>query len=101
MSTQQSNSKAVLALVMGIISIVLSWVPIIGTVLGILAIVFANQSKRLIAENPDLASTKGMTTGGLVTGIIGLCLSVIYLIYWIFAIFFFAAVASSEFNTSY
>lgn len=80
---------------LGIISIVFCWFPIVGTVLGILAIVFANQSKKLIAANPDLMNTKGATTGGLVCGIIGTALSAIYLIYWIFALLIIGAAVSA------
>ena len=90
-----TNPKSTPSLVLGIISIVFCWVPIVGSVLGILAIVFANQSKKLIASNPELISTKGATTGGLVCGIIGTSLSGFYLIYWVLIALVFGAVASA------
>ena len=72
----EKNSFGIASLVLGIVSIVFCWVPILGLVAGILAIVFAVKQRK-IAPN-------GITTGGLVTGIIGLAFSVIYNIFWIF-----------------
>jgi hypothetical protein len=63
------------SMVLGILSIIFCWVPILSTVMGILAIVFYNVQKK-VANN-------GMAIAGLVTGIIGTVLSILYLFVWI------------------
>ena len=60
------------ALVMGIVSLVFC-----GIIFGPLAIAKANEAKRAIARNPDLTG-EGQATAGMVCGIIGLVLSVLW-----------------------
>ena len=88
---QLNKGKAVASMVLGIISIVTSFVPVIGLGLGVLAITFYKKANKLINENPKQYGGHGMAIAGLVTGIIGIVLGVIYLIYWIFIIRFFKA----------
>jgi hypothetical protein len=93
MSTQkQSNGMALASLILGILSIVLCFTGWIGIIAGILAIIFAVIGKKNIAKNPALASTKGMATGGMITGIIGLAISLIFII---LALMFVSAVAGA------
>jgi hypothetical protein len=72
---------AVAALVLGIVSVVLRFVPLVGIfaalVLGILAIVLAVVGKNKQPEK------KSMAIAGLVLGIIGAALGLIGLICWI------------------
>ena len=64
----QSNGKAVAALVLGIVSLVFDFIiPIIGLIAGIVGIILAVMAKKIPAK-------KGMATGGLVCSIIGVCL---------------------------
>ena len=68
---------AVASLVCGIISIVLCWVPIVGLVLGIIAIVAAGKAKGAAQANPEKFEMGGVRVGGFVCGIIGTVLSAI------------------------
>jgi hypothetical protein len=74
---QQSNGMAVTALVLGIIGAVLFWLPIVGWILAILAIIFGGVG---IARANRGASGKGMAIAGLVLGIASIALYVIVVI---------------------
>lgn len=58
---------SVAALVTGILSLLCSAVPVLGIVLGVIAICCARSSKT--GEKMD-----GLAVGGLVCGIVGLCI---------------------------
>lgn len=75
------NSTAVL--VLGIVSIVLCWCWGLGLITGIIAMVLAAKDKRLYAANPDAytqASLKNLNAGRI-CAIIGLVLSLLYVVY--------------------
>ena len=90
----QSNGVAVASLVTGIVSIVLCWTPLVGLVCGILGIVFYSKTRKGIEEGTVPANSKGMSVGGLVTGIIGLVFSFFYNIFWVIWIFALATIAN-------
>ncbi|MDF7640824.1 DUF5067 domain-containing protein [Bifidobacterium sp. ESL0784] len=69
---------AIVALVLGIVAIILFWIPIVGIGCGVAAIVTGIISMRKI--NAERLRGKGMSIGGLVTGIIAAVLSVIVFI---------------------
>lgn len=92
-SSKQSNGVAVASLVTGIVSIVLCWFPLVGLVCGILALVFFGKTKRGIEMGTVPANAKGMSVGGMVTGIIGLVFSFFYTIFWIIWIFAISQIA--------
>ena len=71
----KSNNFGIASLVLGIISVVFCWVPILGLVSGIIGLVFYSKQKR--------SYPNGIATAGLVTSIVGLVLSVIYTVFWI------------------
>ncbi len=80
---QQSLPNATGVLVMGILSIVFCFCyGLIGIVLGIIAVVLANKANKLYLANPDSYSESSFKNmkAGKVCGIIGLCLSSLYLI---------------------
>jgi hypothetical protein len=77
MAQNKSNGYGIASLVLGIISIILCWAPLVGLVSGILGIIFYAKQKRI--------SPSGLAVGGLVTSIIGLVFSIIYTIMWIIA----------------
>lgn len=79
---QGSNNKAIAALVLGILSILLCFISVFGIILGILAIVFAALSRKECGRS-------GMATGGLVTGIVGVALNVLFTILFVVVIGFF------------
>jgi len=69
---------AVASLILGIFSIVLSWIPVAGwiicLVMGILAIVLGALGRTRQPEK------KGMATAGMILGIIGVVFSVIFVV---------------------
>ncbi|MEF2248341.1 MULTISPECIES: DUF4190 domain-containing protein [unclassified Paenibacillus] len=62
----KTNNKAIVALVLGILSIM---IPYIGFFIGIVAIIYASLSMKEIKRTNDQG--KGLAVAGLVTGIIG------------------------------
>lgn len=74
---QNTKGMAIASLICGIASIVVAWFgygAVLAIVAGIVAIILAVKVRKLNDEN------KGMATGGLVTGIIGVVLSGICLV---------------------
>ncbi|HLC74728.1 MAG TPA: DUF4190 domain-containing protein [Candidatus Nanoarchaeia archaeon] len=80
---EQENNKAIASMVLGIISLPTSFIPFVGLVLGILAVYYFKQADRLIKSNPKVGG-RGMAIAGLVTGIIGIVMGALYLVFWIF-----------------
>jgi hypothetical protein len=74
---QQSNGMAVSGMVLGILAVVLFWLPVVGWILAILAIIFGALG---IARGNKGASGKGMAIAGLVLGIISIALYIIIVI---------------------
>lgn len=87
----QSNGMATASLVLGIVSIVLCWIWVVGIIAGILAIILGVVAKKKIKANPNMGG-KGAATGGLVTGIIGTAIALIIVI---LAVMFVSAVAGA------
>lgn len=72
------NSTA--ALVLGILSIVTCiCYGIIGLPLGIIAVILGSKAKKIYNENPDVYSGAGNASAGVITGVIGIILNLIYL----------------------
>ena len=71
-----NSSKGTISLVLGIIGAVVGiiWVPLIGVILGIIAIVLANGDRKMMKT--------GVNTAGLILGIVALAGSVVM---WIVA----------------
>lgn len=80
---QQVVPNSVGALVLGILSIVFCWCyGILAIIMGIIAIVLANQGEKVYQANPQLytiSSYKNMKAGKI-CGIIGLSLGAVYII---------------------
>ncbi len=81
--TQKKNGMAVAALVLGIISLALFWMGLVGIICGVLAVIFGIVALNKVKADPDLAPTKGKAKGGLIMGIIGIVLGAVI---WILAI---------------
>lgn len=83
---QQSLPNATAVLVLGILSLVFCWCyGIIGLTLGIVAIILASKANKLYLDSPSSyseSSYKNMRAGRI-CGIIGVCLSSIYVIIFI------------------
>jgi hypothetical protein len=80
----QGNGLAVAALVLGIISIVFSWVPFFDWLLAILAIIFG--AVGISAANKRGGVGKGMAVAGLILGLITVVIGIIFVIY-VFSVF--------------
>lgn len=83
---KQNLPYSVAALVLGICSIVFSCV-FAGIVCGILGLVFSSKAFKAYALDPDLYTGTGMAQAGRITSIIGLCIGVLSVIYWVFIVF--------------
>lgn len=76
----KKNGMATAALVLGIVSVALFFIPYLAIPCGIVAIILAVVAKNKIKADPDLAHTSGQATGGLITGIIGLVIGIILIV---------------------
>lgn len=73
-----TNGIGTAALVLGIIGLIASFIPFVsflGFILCLLAIIFGAKAISNVRKNPNLKTTKGISTAGLVIGIIGLLIS--------------------------
>lgn len=88
----KSSGKAIASLVLGIASLVgCMFYGLPGIVCGILAIVFGKQAQAEVQANRASPASQGMATAGRITGIVGLCLSVLMIlavIVWLYVAFF-------------
>ena len=86
---QQKLPNSTLILVFGIISIIGCCFYGIGLVLGIVAIVLASKASKLYAENPDDYTGISNVKTGKILAIIGVILSIIYilLLVWVISTF--------------
>jgi hypothetical protein len=91
------NATAVL--VLGICSIVFGCL-FVGLILGIIGLVLGNKSRKLYKENPAIWEGYNQLNAGWIMSIIGLAISALYTIYYIFWIVIFGAAAASFWNMS-
>ena len=83
----QSSGKAITSMVLGIVSIISCMAyGIIGLPCGIVAVVFAKRARLAIQDGTAPVSSQGMATAGKVCGWIGIILSSIMLLYFLFII---------------
>lgn len=73
MEKTRTSGLAIASLVCGILSLVLFWIPWLGFLLGIVAIIFGGVATSQIRRDPDLGG-RGMAIAGLVCGIIGVAI---------------------------
>ncbi|HIT45597.1 MAG TPA: hypothetical protein IAC28_05880 [Candidatus Aphodovivens excrementavium] len=86
---QPSGGTGTAALVCGILAIVFCFAPLVGVILGIVAIVLASKTVKAGVKN-------GKTTGGKICGIAGIALSVImFVVYLVVGVAAFNAVMES------
>ncbi len=87
----QTLPHSTAVLVLGILSIVTCCCyGVVGIICGILAIVWANKDQILFDSNPGQFSTASLKNlkAGKICGIVGLCLSVLYVIIIIVSLIF-------------
>ncbi|MEZ4627985.1 MAG: hypothetical protein R2912_07860 [Eubacteriales bacterium] len=75
---QSHNKQSVTAMVLGIISLVVTWFPIIGLVLAIIGLTMS-RSNRKFAEAHGFKENS-MNTAGYVTSLVGLILGIITIV---------------------
>ena len=76
---QSHNKSSVTAMVLGIVSLVVTWFPVVGLVLAIVGLTMS-RSNRKFAEAHGFKENS-MNTAGYVTSIVGLIAGVITLVY--------------------
>lgn len=82
--SQPSNGIGIGAMVVGIVGLVLSWIPFLGLVLGIVALVLGIVGIRKV--NRREATNKGMAITGVVTGAIATLIGIFFLIVVVIAV---------------
>jgi len=83
---QSHNKSSVTAMVLGIISLVVTWFPIIGLVLAIIGLTMS-RSNRKFAEAHGFKENS-MNTAGYVTSLVGLILGIITIVVTVLVIAF-------------
>ena len=83
-NNNQNNTMAITGMILGILSIVFCWIPILGLVLAIIGLILGvkglNNAKQMEGKG------KGMGIAGVSCGSVGIVLSIIYTIFWIFTV---------------
>ncbi|MDD4311127.1 MAG: hypothetical protein PHW41_01435 [Eubacteriales bacterium] len=83
---QSHNKQSVTAMVLGIVSLVVTWFPIIGLVLAIVGLTMSRSNRRF-AEAHGFKENS-MNTAGYVTSIVGLVLGILTILVTILVIAF-------------
>lgn len=85
-----NSGQAIASLVLGIVSCVLFCLcyGVISIVCGILALVFAKQAETEIAAGRANPAGRALAKAGLICGIVGICIAVLYLIAMIVVVAF-------------
>ena len=103
-SVQQHEDRSIVNLILGILSVLLSLLPIInlgGLLSGILALVRGKSNKRF-AFDQQLAES-GMNIAGRITGIAGIVLSslslIAYFVLFVFVLRFLGNLSGDLFNS--
>lgn len=80
----RSDGRAVTSMVLGIVATVLCCLPLVGPICGSIAIVLFARFNGDYHRSGQQLGGRGMAIAGLVTGIIGCAIGLIYTIYWLF-----------------
>jgi hypothetical protein len=86
---------AVASLVLGILALVGGWVPVVGLVLGALAIASAKRANGALTATPGTYEAGGLPTAGLVTGTIGLVMSALSTLWFLMMLGMISAVIAA------
>lgn len=92
----KNDTKAVLALVLGITSVLLGWCCFVFGAAGVAAIILGRMSQREVAANPGTLTGEGMARAGFILGIVGTALTVVALVLNI--IWFTSDIGQFDFN---
>ena len=83
---QSHNKSSVTAMVLGIVSLVVTWFPVVGLVLAIVGLTMS-RSNRKFAEAHGFKENS-MNTAGYVTSIVGLVLGILTIVVTVLVIAF-------------
>ena len=83
---QSHNKQSITAMVLGIVSLVVTWFPVIGLVLAIVGLTMSRSNRRF-AEAHGFKENS-MNTAGYVTSIVGLVLGILTILVTILVIAF-------------
>ena len=90
---QVHNKNAVTAMVLGIVSLVVTWFPVVGLVLAIVGLTMSRSNRRF-AEAHGFKENS-MNTAGYVTSIVGLVAGIISILVTVLIVVFGIAAAAS------
>jgi hypothetical protein len=87
---QSHNKSAVTAMVLGIVSLVVTWFPIVGLVLAIVGLTMSRSNRRFAEAHgfkENSMNTAGYVTSvvGLIAGIITIVITILIAVFAIFA----------------
>ena len=83
---QSHNKQSVTAMVLGIVSLIVTWFPIIGLVLAIVGLTMSRSNRKFAEANGFKENS--MNTAGYVTSIVGLVLGILTIIVTVLVIVF-------------
>jgi uncharacterized membrane protein YkgB len=93
---QAHNKSSVTAMVLGIVSLVVTWLPIVGLVLAIVGLTMSRSNRRF-AEAHGFKENS-MNTAGYVTSVVGLIAGILSILVAILVIAFGIAAAAGLWN---
>ena len=87
-----TDTNAIVGMILGILSVILCWVPVIGLVLGIIALILSIKG---LKNSKIINKGKGLSVTGISCGSVGIGVNIIYSIMYII-LFLFARTAVDE-----
>lgn len=78
-SEERPGPMAIGALICGILSLLCSWVPVVGFVLSVAAIVLGIIEVKRIGRGEGSAKGKGMALAGIILGAVGIVFGIIWI----------------------
>jgi hypothetical protein len=86
---------AIASLVFGILALLTWFVPAVGFVLGVLAIVCSRRAQSARRELPEVYAPGDLHTAGLVIGLVGLSLALLAILWFFFVVGLLGAVGAA------
>lgn len=87
-----TDTNAIVGMILGILSVILCWVPVIGLGLGIIALILSIKG---LKNSKIINKGKGLSVTGISCGSVGIVVNIIYSIMYII-LFLFARTAVDE-----
>lgn len=78
-SEERPGPMAIGALICGILSLLCSWIPVVGFVLSVAAIVLGIIEVKRIGRGKGSAKGKGMALAGIILGAVGIVFGIIWI----------------------